>query len=140
MPISLPLQSINHVSFDVADLEVSMAFYRDVLGFQRIRRPHFPLAPGIWLYNYGLQLHLKQPRHAKFKDSPQKSNLSVTADHLAFYVTDTDEVERLLKQHDIPYRALFVEEAGITMVFFQDPDGNHLEVGTYPPPVEFVEG
>ena len=37
----LPLRSLDHISFVVRDVQASIEFYRDLLGFQEIRRPDF---------------------------------------------------------------------------------------------------
>jgi hypothetical protein len=39
----------------------------------------------------------------------------------------------LLEQHGLPYQTNYVAGTGVTQYFFQDPDGNHIEIGTYPP-------
>lgn len=129
MPAPLPLKSINHIGRVTRDLDASLRFYCDVLGFEQVWRPDFSF-PGAWLFNYGLQIHLIAPG-----GDHEEANREIRSrvDHVAFYVDSTDEVERLLKEHDVPYRSSFVKDTGVTQLFFLDPDGNHIEVGTYPP-------
>ena len=112
------------------DLEASRAFYRDVLGFRTIQRPYFLFA-GAWLFNYGVQVHLIVEDGAP----PPPKSVSTRVDHIAFHVDDTDVVEQLLREHGIEYRASKVADTGVTQLFFCDPDGNHIEIGCYPPPV-----
>lgn len=132
MPEPLPIQSINHVARVTQDLEASTAFYREVLGFRPIERPNFGF-PGAWLFNYGVQIHLIAATDAGCSPSAE---ISIRADHVAFHVADTAEVERLLSEHGIAYRSNYVQDSEVTQLFFHDPDGNHIEIGTYPPPRE----
>ena len=133
MPDPLPIHSINHIARTTSNLEASTAFYRDVLGFRPIRRPSFRF-PGAWLYNYGIQIHLIA------RDGNQPSGeIQTRTDHLALHVEDVAEVERLLREHGIAYRSNYVADTNVTQLFFLDPDGNHIEVATYPPTPPFVE-
>jgi len=127
MPAALPIQSVNHISRVTHDLEASTAFYRDVLGFSPIKRPDFGF-PGAWLYNYGVQIHLIATGIAP----PDPADISIRADHVAFHVERIDEVKRLLDQHDISFRTNYVADTDVTQLFFHDPDGNHIEIGTFP--------
>lgn len=128
MPDPLPIRSVNHIARTTRDLDASTAFYRDVLGFHLIRRPDFSF-PGAWLYNYGVQIHLI----AKSKDDATAGDIETRADHVAFHVDDLSEVRHLLDKHGIAYRSNEVAKTGVTQLFFHDPDGNHIEVATYPP-------
>ncbi len=133
MPAPLPIQSVNHVARVTRHLDESRAFYRDVLGFRELERPNFNF-PGAWLYNYGLQLHLIVNDVAHEQDR----EISTRADHLALHVPDTTVVERLLEEHGIPFKKNHVPQRNMTQLFFLDPDGNHIEVATYPPTPPFL--
>jgi catechol 2,3-dioxygenase-like lactoylglutathione lyase family enzyme len=104
-----------------------MAFYRDVLGFRELRRPTLGF-PGAWLFNYGIQIHLI------VNDAPENPRglIETRDNHLAFYLDDTDMVERLLEEHGVPYRVNLQKETNIKQIFFHDPDGHHIEVARYP--------
>jgi catechol 2,3-dioxygenase-like lactoylglutathione lyase family enzyme len=131
MPNPLPISSVNHVARVTRNLAASKAFYRDVLGFREVRRPNFPFA-GAWLYNYGLQIHLIEPE-GQTDPLAAGGKISARADHLAFHAPDTQAVERLLEDHGIRFAKNYVKDRGVTQLFFHDPDGNHIEIGTYPP-------
>jgi catechol 2,3-dioxygenase-like lactoylglutathione lyase family enzyme len=128
-PPSLPLESINHVARATNDLDASLAFYRDVLGFRPIHRPDFGF-PGAWLCNYGLQIHLIAASSDQAIDDRE---ISIRTDHIAFHTQDSSVVEDLLQAHGIPYKSNYVADSGVTQFFFHDPDGNHIEIGSYSP-------
>ena len=125
----LPIESLNHIARVTHDLEASKAFYCDVLGFRPVWRPNFAF-DGAWLFNYGIQIHLIVATGDPAIDAPETS---IRASHVAFHVPDTDQVEELLKEHGIQYKVNTVPETSVTQLFFQDPDGFHIEIGTYPP-------
>jgi catechol 2,3-dioxygenase-like lactoylglutathione lyase family enzyme len=79
-----------------------------------------------------LQIHLIEPETGS-SDPTSTSELSVRTDHLALHVDDTHAPGELLDQHGLPYKTNTVADTGVTQYFFQDPDGNHIEIGTYAP-------
>jgi catechol 2,3-dioxygenase-like lactoylglutathione lyase family enzyme len=127
MPGPIPLESVNHIARETDDVERSRRFYRDVLGFREVWRPDFDF-DGAWLYNYGVMIHIIKGTTRTFP-----SEISTRADHVALHTNDIEAVERILQELDIPYKKNYVPKTNVTQVFFHDPDGNHIEVGTYPP-------
>ena len=126
MPAPIPISTVNHISRVTADVQRSLAFYRDVLGFRQVWRPNFNFA-GAWLFDDRVMIHLIEGT------PPSRSEkISTRADHVAFDAEDVDAVEAGLKEHGIEYNR-GVNAGGITQIFFHDPDGNHIEIGTYPP-------
>ena len=123
---------LNHVALYVTDLKRSTEFYRRVLQLEPIPRPAFTF-PGAWLFNYGLMIHIIG-RETSNADARGSSGAIQTRDaHLALHADDLGAVEELLQQHGIAYRRNEVPDRKIKQLFFQDPDGFHIEVGTYPP-------
>jgi len=53
-------------------------------------------------------------------------------------MAETNAVEKLLQQHGIPYKTNHVTITGVTQLFFQGPEGYHIEIGTYPPTRELA--
>lgn len=124
----IPFDAVHHISRETADVARSLAFYRDVLGFEPIWRPHFHF-DGAWLLRNGLQIHLIQG-----KPPPRPPDISSTRDHVALHTDDLATVLERLKEHGIPYARKVQTGTGVVQLFFHDPDGNHIEVGAYPPP------
>jgi catechol 2,3-dioxygenase-like lactoylglutathione lyase family enzyme len=128
MPAPLPIRSLNHIAVVTSRLEESLKFYREVLGFRDLPRPNFKFA-GAWLFNYGLMIHII----AQDSDGGRTDEIQTRDAHIALHTDDLDAVERLLKEHGVPFRKNEVPERNVKQVFFQDPDGFHIEIGTYPP-------
>ena len=129
----LPIRSVHHIARSTQRLDAMRAFYCDVLGFREIRRPNFNFQ-GAWLYNYGVQIHLIVNSDA----ARQPGEISTRADHVVLFVDDVGEAARRLDEHGISYKTNTVPQTGVTQLFFHDPDGNHIELGCYPPTPEFV--
>ena len=128
MPDPLPIRSLNHVAVVTRRLDESIKFYRDVLGFREVQRPNFAFAGG-WLFNHGLMIHIIASDTA---GSPS-GEIQSRAPHIALHADDLDAVERLLEEHGVAYRKSEVPGRNVKQLFFQDPDGFHIEVGKYPP-------
>lgn len=128
MPDPLPIHSLNHIAVVTRNVERSIKFYRDVLGFREVERPNFTFA-GAWMFNYGLMIHIIESDAA----GRPGGEIQTRAAHIALHADDLDAVERLLKEHDVAYRKSEVPGRSVKQLFFQDPDGFHIEVGKYPP-------
>lgn len=133
-PAPLELQSLNHLGIATASVDRSKAFYRDVLGFREVERPNFNFA-GSWLYNYGLTLHLIHNESA----GQAGGEIQSRGNHVAMHTRDLPAVERALAEHGISYRANTIADTGIKQIFFHDPDGHTIEVGTYPATPAFLD-
>lgn len=125
---AIPITRIHHLSCEVADVERTSRFYQDVLGFTVIPRPPFDF-DGAWLFRNGLQIHL-------IKGTPPQrdSTISTRRDHVAFHTDDLTAVEERLTSAGVLFRKNAASASGVVQIFFHDPDGNHIEVGSYPVP------
>jgi len=127
MPAPLQIKSVNHVGRLTNHLDLSTAFYRNVLGFRPVKRPDFNF-PGAWLYNYGVMIHLI---HADAVPTTG-TTIETRCDHLALHVDDIQAAEKCLQAHHLAYRKNRVANTGLVQIFFHDPDGHHVEIGCYP--------
>lgn len=122
----LPIRAVHHLGHLTKRLAASIKFYRDVLGFQEIARPPLKF-PGAWLVGYGIQIHLIYDENVHDPAGAIESRVN----HLAFLVSDIDEVERRLQAHGVMYQAKTQTGSGVKQIFFHDPDGHTLECGMY---------
>ena len=129
----LPITAVNHVSLVTRRVAESRRFYREVLGFREVSRPNFDF-DGAWLFNYGLMIHILYNEAA----GDPSAEIQTRHDHLALHSDDLPECARRLEAAGIPFRRNRIPDRGIDQLFFQDPDGHFIEVGTYPPTPPFI--
>ena len=114
----------HHTGLTVKSLDRSIAFYRDLLGFEVGPRPNFQF-PGYWLW-VGDQpilhvIHRKQLNEVR----------AGVIDHMAFTATDLPATVAKLEKAKIKYelRRLPAEgvRGGLWQLFFDDPHGGKVE-------------
>jgi lactoylglutathione lyase len=117
---------LNHVALHVADLDKSVAFYRDVLRLAPMPRPAFSF-PGAW-FRIGpdQELHLIGGRDREVI-SHNRGN------HFALLVDDFDAWERYLIDHQINFAPRRTRPDGALQLYVIDPDGYYVELCTLPP-------
>ena len=113
-------RSVHHVSFAVADLEGSMAFYEGLLGLTRIDRPDMGI-PGVWFAAGTAEIHLIE--HAESAGGPAKK--SPLSNHCAFAIDDLDETMEDLEAIGVDLVAANPE---FGQCWIEDPDGNVIEL------------
>jgi lactoylglutathione lyase len=115
----------NHVALYVADLERSSAFYRDVIGAEKISDP-FQDDRHVW-FRIGPhnQLHL-----IAGSESPGMGNM-----HFAFTVSSLDDFLARLNRFAIEYEDgkgrkgnVRTRPDGVKQLYLQDPDGYWIEI------------
>ncbi|XWS55310.1 hypothetical protein CRYUN_Cryun10bG0164100 [Craigia yunnanensis] len=125
-PTTLPLLSLNHVSFVCKSVNESVRFYEEVLGFVLIKRPSSFNFEGAWLFNYGIGIHLLESESVPTK----KEKINPKDSHISFQCSDMKLVMRKLEEMKIEYATAVVEEGGVKVdqLFFHDPDGYMVEI------------
>ncbi len=132
----MPVPSVNRIletSLYVADLDRSEAFYRRVFGFEVLFRDERTCAlavPGrqvLLLFRRGASL---QPSRTPFGAIPPHDGQGTL--HLCFYVTHDGLVDWAahLAQSAIAVETRLDWPRGGSSLYFRDPDGHSLEVGT----------
>lgn len=119
----------SHAVLYVRDLDATIAFYRDVLGFRvSDRGPLDSANPGLelaFLSQVGTDHH--QLAFVPVRGADATTNL----DHMAFRADSLAEVQALAEQLRSDGRASnlhFVNHGNAWSVYFKDPEGNGLEV------------
>ncbi|MCG8583285.1 MAG: VOC family protein [Pirellulales bacterium] len=138
MADALPIKALHHLAVTTKRLEESIDFYTKVLGFRQLERPNFGFR-GSWLYGIGIQIHIIE--RVDIAPDPSAEDIDTRALHMALAVEDTDVFAQVEKQLDDAGIAFVkqVNAGGIPQLFFQDPDGHHIEIGVYPPTPPFID-
>jgi glyoxylase I family protein len=119
--------TFDHVSVSVSDIEASLRFYRDVLGFAELPRPDFGF-PGAWLQVSGTPVHLTTGGTLRGDDAPLRAN----DPHFAISVRgDLDEFLDTLRGRGVRVYELQDSPAAERQTFVMDPDGNVIEFCVY---------
>ena len=124
----MPLRRLDHALVLTDDIDGTMAFYRDVLGFEIGERP--PLSfPGYWLYLDGVAfLHVAE-RAAYEAHAVTTLGLAAKGspvDHLAFEADGDDPVLERLSAAGLEITTN--DSPGVRQVFFDDPSGARIEL------------
>lgn len=131
------VQGMDHIVLNVADVERSVAFYRDVvgLGIERLEewragRIGFPSAR----ISADTLIDLVQ-----VKDAPERGERLMNLNHFCLVVSDEslEPIVEHLAGYGVPIRTGPARRWGAhgdgVSVYFADPDGNEIEVRTYAP-------
>lgn len=119
---------LNHVAIHVAEVEKSVAFYREVLRLESMPRPAFAF-PGAWFRLGSTQeLHLIGKRVEPVASSNR-------GNHFALEVDDLNAWEAQLEKSGAEFRRRKQRPDGAWQVFVRDPDGHVIELFTPPSPV-----
>ena len=112
-----------HENYNVADLDVSLAFYRKALGLTEKRRKTAEDGSFIIVYvgNESSEFELELTWLA---DHPQKYDIGEEEFHLAFRTDDFEGAHRLHEEMD----CICFENHKMGIYFIQDPDGYWLEI------------
>lgn len=114
---------LHHVSLITEDLDISLAFYQNVLGLEvDSNRPDLGY-PGAWL-----TLPRQQQVHLMQLANPDKESIRPEHGgrdhHIAFSVSSITQISESLEKLGIPFNR---SKSGRKALFCRDPDGNALE-------------
>ena len=113
----------NHVNFNVLDLDRSLRFYDEALGFKPTREISPPdgsfkiVFLGDSQTKFALEL-------TWLRDHPEPYDLGEVEFHLAVTATDFDEVKQKHKDMGI----ICFENHAMGIYFIEDPDGYWIEI------------
>lgn len=114
---------LDHVGLHVADVERSVAFYRDVVGLVPIERATFPF-PGAW-FRIGpvggpQTLHLLGWRKEEVRSDRRGT-------HFAIRVASVADAKRRLESRGVEVEGPQTRSDGALQIFIRDPDGHAVE-------------
>lgn len=120
--MSTNIFSLNHASLIVANLDVSMMFYSDVLGLQQVDRPDLGF-PGAWFQLGDQQIHLLELENPDpITGRPEHGGRDR---HVALNALSLSPVQDTLNKAGIVYT---MSKSGRRALFCRDPDGNAIEI------------
>ena len=124
---------LHHFLLGARDLELSRAFYRDVLGLREVDRPNFRY-PGLWYeFGNGLQLHIVVRPDATFRNKPIEAFDLHFAVRVPTYAEAVDYLHSKGYSEDAPTEApnkMILRPDSITgfpQIYILDPDQNIVE-------------
>jgi len=133
-PQRMRLLGLHHVTAIVADLERTVAFYRDVLGLSLVQEASNEDDPGARHFWFGdaqgtpgtLVSFMEYPS----MDEGREGRGAVH--HFAFAVGSEAELDawrEWLRSRDVPCSEVF-QRSGFRSIYLRDPDGHLLEIAT----------
>ena len=126
-----PTIRMDHIAITVQDLERSVAFYRDLLGFDVLGQRL--LDDGsitlVFLRSKGACLELFEYRGQDAHTATDVPNTTGGYKHVALQTDDVDALAAKLKAAGVPFHLDPLDATGgVRLAFFRDPDGNELEI------------
>ncbi len=153
------IEAIDHINIVVQDLEEMIRFYRDALGFKLSKRV---VISGEWIEGVvGLKqveadvVYLEPENGPRIELIKYRSPMGHRPDelgkpntlgmrHIAFRVSEIDQIVAVLKKEGVPFfsQVFQVPDSQVTyvggmrkrLVYFQDLEGNLLELCEYAQP------
>jgi glyoxylase I family protein len=120
--MSTNIFSLNHASFIVANLDISLVFYCNILGLQQVDRPDMGF-PGAWFQLGSQQIHLLELENPDpVTGRPEHGGRDR---HVALNALSLTPIQDALKKAGIVYT---MSISGRRALFCRDPDGNTVEV------------
>ena len=114
------ISGLDHVNIETSELEETIHFYEDVLGFENGDRPPFDF-PGAWLYAGGHPvIHLVE--------TDSKPGPTGAIDHVAWIAVGYDEMKERLEQKSVSFKLMDVPSSPVRQIFIHDPNGVRLEL------------
>jgi catechol 2,3-dioxygenase-like lactoylglutathione lyase family enzyme len=123
----MDLEQIDHVAIAVADMQRSIEWYRDVLGFEQ-RHPEWGTEPAMMCAGDTcvalFEVEADAPHPPPGRDTIAMRHLAFRSDRTGF-----GRAQDELRERGIEFELMDHETAH--SVYFEDPDGHRLEITTY---------
>ncbi len=130
----IQVQSIDHITLVVKNLEQSRKFYVDLLGMKEVPRPAFDFE-GSWFQAGKTLVHtiLEYEETGPAGNTVSQELTISRTQHFAFIINDPQGAVAHLQKVGIPIVSGPKQRPdGATQVFVQDPDGYVIELSNLP--------
>ncbi len=118
-----------HVCFSVSNLEDSIIFYKDKLGFSPVF--DFVNEKGK---RFGIYLHIGGRNFIElFEGNPERSVRSQSYQHFCLEVDDIESTVSSLRSKGIEVTEIKMGSDNSWQAWLSDPDGNRIELHQYTP-------
>ncbi|WP_185641027.1 MULTISPECIES: VOC family protein [unclassified Burkholderia] len=129
----MTIGNIGHVAIRAIDLDTTVAFYRDALGFVPVPRPGSLTSMGAWLAAPGTResavLHVYGGRAAADEcGQVSTDNARGTVDHIAFQANGLGWYRVHFERLDLTFKEQNLDDGPIWQLFVHDPNGIKLEL------------
>ncbi|RQG94924.1 VOC family protein [Natrarchaeobius chitinivorans] len=111
-------EQVSHLLLQASDLERTVEFYSEIVGFDVTERTDFGDGRPLVKLHVGMGL-------TELPDERADSGQAV--EHIAFEISDIDGLVESLREHDVEIDDGPKETIYGTSVYFFDPDGNRIE-------------
>jgi len=115
---------LHHVAVRTADIERSVEFYSDVLGFEEVLRLHFE--DGSYLVQLAREGSIVELLGGGKPSEEDRGEVGYP--HIALQVDSVDEEHARLSALGFDFHVPPRDVQGIRCAFFRDPDGNPIEI------------
>ena len=123
------IKSLAHVCFVVADLDASVAFYRDVLGL----KPAFDFINDQG-HRFGVYVHVSGRSFIElFECEPGQTGPWQSYQHLCLEVDDIEAAAATLRERGVDVTPVTMGSDHSWQAWLVDPDGNRIELHAYTP-------
>lgn len=119
------LKTITHVCLYVANMERSVAFYRDVLGLKPLPKH---TTPNFFAFDAGGVMLGLEPNGVGKKGEKTKAENPVLLQFRADSLDHLENMNRRLESHGVQLTNRSHQMSYGTITNFLDPDGNKLEI------------
>jgi len=118
----MTMQWLDHVNIRTHQLDVMSAFYEDIIGLKRGKRPPFEFG-GAWHYCKGKAIvHLVESTKRIPSGEAQVEHYALRS------AGSMKRFQNKLRKADAPYYVVFLDRINVCQVNVYDPDGNKIEV------------
>ncbi|MGQ9609034.1 MAG: VOC family protein [bacterium] len=123
------IRGLAHVCFSVSNLDESIAFYKDKLGFL----PVFDFINENGR-RFGIYLHIGERNFIElFEGNPEKSVKPQSYQHFCLEVDDIESAVKSLRSKGVEVTEIKMGSDNSWQAWLSDPDGNRIELHQYTP-------